>query len=194
MKYKIKHFKEDDVSLNNSFWKWFGNSKVCHGLWDEKFTDDLYDTSKKLTKSYMILDSPPTIDNSKPLSVYHGSDFTFTEFDMEKMKSEKVFMFTGDEKSAKAYGKNIYEVYLKIENPLIVSFKNFDKPHELEFDRIIDFAKKNHDGIITFLNDHAYGVGASFLDLYIVFNANQIKSVNNKGLWSINSNNLYENN
>jgi len=72
-----------------NFRRWFGDSKVV----DEK---------------------------GEPLVVYHGSDEEFTVFDKKKMREGrygKRFYFADTPERAKAYGKNVMPVYLRITNP-----------------------------------------------------------------------------
>jgi len=72
-----------------NFRRWFGDSKVV----DEK---------------------------GEPLVVYHGTDEEFTVFDKKKMREGrygKRFYFADTPERAKAYGKNVMPVYLRITNP-----------------------------------------------------------------------------
>jgi hypothetical protein len=60
---------------------------------------------------------------------YHGSKKSFIQFDESMSYKSKrrfvvgVFWFSSNEKVAKSYGKIIYRVNLKIENPFIVDAK-----------------------------------------------------------------------
>lgn len=76
-----------------AFKRWFGNSKI--------------------------------IENGNPLICYHGTDNDFIEFDFTKIGYNTGnfghygygIYFSTDIREAKIYGKNIYECYLRIENP-----------------------------------------------------------------------------
>ena len=66
-------------------------------------------------------DSKIINDDGQPMVVYHGTDLEFDEFkDVGKTNSRLLgdgFYFASDKQQAQTYGKNVYEVYLKIENP-----------------------------------------------------------------------------
>jgi hypothetical protein len=57
-----------------------------------------------------------TIKNGEPMIFYHGSSNSFNIFKINRHKYGKSIFFTEDINTAKYFGKNIYEVYLKIEN------------------------------------------------------------------------------
>lgn len=127
-------------------------------------------------------DSKVVDENGKPLVVYHGTNAEFDTFDLSKGKSKSGqakygngFYFTSNEKRAERYaygftGKgrgvgqnNVMAVYLDIKNPAYSA---------REFDPDI------HDGVIDG-------------DTYFVVSPNQIKSVNNRGTFDPNNDNIY---
>lgn len=76
----------------------------------------------------------------------------------------------------------IYNIWLQIKEHFKIdtrfSLTDYLREHSYEFSDFLK--KKGYDGVIA--NDE-----------YVVFNPNQIKSVDNKGTWSLTSNNIYEN-
>lgn len=87
--------EEKRGDLNQNFWKWFGDSKV--------------------------VDS-----QGNPLIVYHGSRSSFNKFKIDPFKLSKNgntegvgLYFTADKNLARNYGYKIYEVYLRIEKPIL---------------------------------------------------------------------------
>lgn len=128
--------------------------------------------------------------DGKLLMVYHGTENEFTKFDKNAIgnnfnQDEKGFFFTDDFRKAEDYAnftsfgsmrKNegiIMKSYLNIVNPLIVKI-DYDSIDywDNNFEYLLKRAEKlNNDGII---------IKASKYDsLYIVFEPNQIKSVDN---------------
>ncbi len=81
------------------FKKWFGNSKIVD-------------------------------ENGNPLVVYHGTDKKFDEFKTDKISSKtdngvwgRGFYLTPNKSIADGYGDIIMEMYVKIENPLVLDSK-----------------------------------------------------------------------
>ena len=63
-------------------------------------------------------------ENGEPLVVYHGTDREFTSFDPEKLSTGQNFegagfYFTNAISEAQIFGKNVHEVYLKLNNPIL---------------------------------------------------------------------------
>jgi len=157
----------ESTELNDDFWKWFGNSKV--------------------------VDS-----QGNPLVVYHGT----------KVDNIKVFKLNNTDKYPAIYFTDSYEVastyawakpmrcYLRIEKPLIVDGERkgyYDGARDIIVDSLEKATKGSYDGvIINNLDDDAIQDGeGEIATTYIVFSPKQIKSVDNKGIWS-NSDNIYE--
>lgn len=66
-------------------------------------------------------------ENGEPLVVYHGSVNEFMEFDLEKTYRGGLgtgFYFTGQIEKAFTYGKNVFQVFIDIKNPIYVSGSN----------------------------------------------------------------------
>lgn len=171
--------KESNIEKTKNFKKWFGNSKV--------------------------------VKNGKPLIVFHGSNQSFDVFDIKKIGSHtdvgmwgKGFYFTNNEKTSKAYGNNVSQFYLKMNNPFIINdYKTKEDMAEyLEISE--DILIKDGRGLIrpltTFVNQFTSEVkykghdgiilNRDVVSEYIVFKPNQIKSVNNNGSFS-KSDNVY---
>lgn len=161
----------NSIEAIQNFYKWFGNSKV--------------------------------VDNEgKPLVVYHGSKTQFDKFDINKIGTVtdtgsygSGFYFTRDYNLAKIFIEQngiIYNVYLNIKNPLVFNTENdipiikmvndaIDKEYSNNFSKYVK--NKGYDGIISKLDTQP---------LFVIYYPNQIKSVNNKGTFNLNIDNINE--
>lgn len=179
---KIREFLNEqqniDNNLNDDFWGWFGNSKVVD-------------------------------KNGNPLVVYHGTN---TKFDSFRTGENQYVYFTSDINLADKYAthrskktnseKTIYNVYLKIVNPLIVdaNFESWDyissKGIVNSDNAINDLLKRGVDRITTnktpeiaikygfdgviiknLYDGVGYGKDGELSTVYVVLNSNQIKIV-----------------
>ena len=170
--------QQANSDLNDNFWKWFGDSKV--------------------TK------------NNKPLAVYHGTTKKFDKFD----KSKQIFghhgkgFYFGDKNYAQNYyGKDYISVYLKIDNLFdLYAYYTIDDIKKIfgnelcKVENIIEEELQYSDTIQGYLfytiagNDKLRKAGYDGLKhdyVYVVFEPNQIKSVENDGSWDINDDNIY---
>lgn len=143
--------------------------------WKDKGTNSKY--FKKWFGDSKVVD-----ESGKPLVVYHGTNADFDTFDKEKQNKGffgQGFYFSSDNKFSEHYGKNILPVYLKMLKPYIngnsKDLRNSDFLNKLKAD--------GYDGIIKNFSD-----GTS---TYIVFNPEQIKSVNNQGTFAESNPNIY---
>lgn len=148
-------------------------------------------------------DSKVTTEGSgygKPLKLYHGTDFNFNEFRMGgDFDFPDAAYFSSKKSVAKTYtnNDNVMEVYLKMDRPYVVDAqgKSYNDFYD-DLVRDMNYAYNNeYDGVIVrnIRDDWAQnGRGGAKADTYIVFNPNQIKSVYNRGTWSIASDNIYE--
>jgi hypothetical protein len=169
-----------ESNLNANFKKWFGNSKISNG-------------------------STPTI-------CFHGTNAEITKFSDIKKGSNtdpglrgRGFYFTDNINTAKAYGSNVYEVYLKIDNPFdLLSFESLEKIIELlEIDESIiherDRGTSRHSirispdfaGVFSgAVRENGYD-GILHGQEIVCFKAEQIKSIKNDGSWDTNDDNIY---
>lgn len=173
--------KEDKSNLNDAFWSWFGNSKVID-------------------------------NNGNPLIVYHGSKAKFDTFDKTFSQGGTwgVGIYFGTDAYKNFYnGGNMYKAYLSIQKPFVVNSQQ-------EYRAITDDAwdlynKQIEDGVIDpfddcllyddyisnwYLEEIGYDgiiAGKGIDTEYVVFRANQIKSVDNAGTWNSETANIYEN-
>jgi hypothetical protein len=158
-----EHEHEDEDNLNSNFTKWFSGSKVVY--------------------------------NDKPLIVYHGSTEEFEEFIGDSF-------FTPDYFNADGYanGECVYEVYLSIKRPLMVDCKDkkWDEIESEYGETTVDIVKNvdrsKYDGIIFLNIKDAWFDDEEYQDsdtVYVTFQPNQIKSVENEGDWDINDDNIY---
>lgn len=162
-----KELAPNEKTVQDNFGQWFKESKVVD--WDKD-----------------------------PLKLYHGTASPFDAFDPERVGSVHIdfeegeaYYFSNDIELAKWYAKDsarilgakpakghVFEVYLSMQNPLIVDFRGEG------FERIgeeIGNAKNNgHDGLVCKNYDDA---GVS--DHYLAFSPTQIKCArSNSGLYS----------
>lgn len=158
-----------------NFYKWFGDSKVV----DEE---------------------------GRPLVVYHGTKEEFDAFDKSKQKRSLLgrgFYFTDSVAWAKQFispiswknikdnDKRIMPLYLVMKNPYITDEINNDsqKLQEQGYDGIIvknhdiDYLRKNPDADIDSIPVRDY--------TYVIFEPNQIKSVDNQGTFDEGTDNIY---
>lgn len=156
-----------------NFYKWFGDSKV--------------------------------VDNQgRPLVVYHGTDAEFDTFAIgEHGGTYGTGIYFGRKSTADRYGQISMSVYLKITNPYIVDGTNYRDLAEtannvyqketkgngelIYDDDIINWylQQQDFDGII----DSKYITSANE---FVTFKPNQIKSVNNRGTFSADTGNIYQ--
>ena len=162
----IKEWKEKGTD-SKYFKKWFGDSVVKHST------------------------------NDKPIVVYHSSNSEFNQFEPQgSVDFPNAVYFSSSKAVSKTYGDKLYSCYLKIENPYIVdadgsSYNDF-------YDHLVgdmDYAVRNgYDGVIVRnIRDSwgQFGKGGRKADTYIVFNPEQIKSVDNRGTFNENNPNIY---
>ena len=141
---------KSEPALRN-FWAWFGDSKVVD-------------------------------EGGRPLVVYHGTNAKFDTFDTKTYGGAFGFgaYFSDSYAASESYGENVFETYLKIENPLIINNENIRYADD-------SYAKANgYDGIIN--DDYINGFRAVE---YVAFEPNQIKSTDNKGTFSEDTGNIY---
>lgn len=170
-----KYYESSDITQSENFKNWFGNSKV--------------------------------VDKAgNPLVVYHGTELDFNEFNISRVGTStdsgmwgQGFYFTDDINYANRYAKNkkLLQCYLSIKNPYYIKnkidipkikvpedtlddLKNSDKNYSKIFTKLLK--DKGYDGVIISLNGN---------NEFVVYNSNQIKSINAKEFNS-NSNNIYE--
>ena len=118
-------------------------------------------------------DSKAVDEKGRPLVVYHGTNAEFDTFDKNKA-FDGAFYFSSNKEFAKGYG-NIMPTYLSIKNPTTTIPASRIQKEE--------FSKQGYDGV-------AYK-DASGLEIFAAFEPNQIKSVENRGSFSPESDNIY---
>lgn len=185
---------QSEPALRN-FYKWFGNSKVV----DEQ--------GRPLVVYHGTGAEFDTFDMSLSARAF------FTD---SKIVADTYQDFRGKKQTA-----TTMPVYLKLNNPLFVDFNGnsyrnvpenidsdiqdyllnrFDSIDEASLDEVIDYADEetNHDGVVAInIKDYAISDTASWeakrtiANDYIVFEPNQIKSVNNRGTFSEDTGNIY---
>jgi hypothetical protein len=171
--------QEVKKNLNDNFWRWFNNSVM--------------------------------IENGKPIIFYHGS----TDEELNTFK-EKSFRYNGiyltrKESYAKFFGSNLLSLYVSIINPYIIDMeetnfsvgggfvidnKLFSTYRDMTIDEISFLKNKGYDGILVNVPRNIVKSEYGNEEIYngfelVVFNPNNVKSVNNDGTWSINDNNIF---
>ena len=134
--------------------------------------DKIAEDEKSLINFWKWFRDSRVVDKQgRPLVMYHGTNKKFTEFDKNRIGRKhkdlyqgKGFYFTSEYYDAYNYGKKLVSVYLRVENPALSTYG----------------LKPKNDGI------------SAVHDVWIVFEPNQIKSVDNNGNWSATSNDIYE--
>lgn len=134
-------------------------------------------------------------DKELPLEVYHGSGEKFNKFIGDTY-------FTDDYMNADGYacGEYVYDVYLRIENPLIIEcgerkWDDLDTPYGSSTQDVVSNVNRAvHDGVIfknvkdSWIDDVDYQDPST---VYVTFQPNQIKSVDNDGTWDTNDDDIH---
>ncbi len=158
--------------------------------WKEKGTDSKY--FKKWFGDSKVVD-----ESGEPLEVYHGteSDEAFSAFETNSPDGTPAIYFSSNKKVANSYSVNlpIFEVYLKMENPLEIDAQGKEyNDFTAEMRSNIDYANRNgYDGVIVKNIRDGWSQGGKIATTYVVFNPEQIKSVNNQGTFDENNPNIY---
>ena len=134
---------------------------------------DLFALVKQYDKDFspksantMLLD-----ENKQPRVFYHGTDAKFDEFSPDEIAArEGSFFFAENKEDAKAYGNNVYEVYLKAEN--LADYDN--QPSEFyklktKREQVEWLKNKGYDGWYADIDSGGWGE-------FSVFSPEQIKS------------------
>jgi hypothetical protein len=177
---------------------------VDSGEGTQSFDQGILDLKSEAFKKWFG-DSKVVDENGEPLVVYHGS----TRGGIEKSDSRNTF-FTSDNAVARTYslddysgstGENpvVQEVYLRIENPLVVDaeggewmdIKYNGKTHTVE-SLARDAKKLGHDGLIVKnVTDNVNDEELDPSDVYVTLGkTSQIKSVFNRGTFDHNDPNI----
>lgn len=177
----------DTAGTNNS-----AEISAAKKEWEEKGTDSKY--FKKWFGDSKVVD-----ESGEPLVVYHGTDYKFEIFKPNNIDGEDAIYFSNSVDTAASYSSTYpMSVYLKIENPYIYD-ANGQSYNNSDFMRsVLDYAVRNgHDGVIVNnIIDDAYqeyyeDVEYKPSTTYIVFNPEQIKSVDNQGTFDESNPNIY---
>ncbi len=135
---------------------------------------------KKSTFTSWFGNSKVVDDHGKPLVVYHGSHEKIGKF------HDGMTFFTDDYMNADGYagGEYVYDVYLSIQNPLIIDaldkkWNELDLPEGMS---TVDIAgrvdQSKYDGVIFYNVKDSWIDDVDFQDagtIYVVFSAKQIR-------------------
>lgn len=199
---------KQNEELDAKFPEYTGNTISINGIEKSVFNNN----GERIAKSKEALenfykwfgDSKAVNEKGEPLVVYHGTDKSFDTF------KGKFFFFTDDKKLAEDYSQSEYNkryenekvinAYLNLKNPLIIDAKGHFwntidyKNKQVDGEKLSSIAKKqNKDGLILLnVKDPAkpWSFTKNTTD-YVVFEPNQIKSVENKGQFSLDNDNIY---
>ncbi len=170
--------------------------------WQEKGTESKY--FKKWFGDSKVVD-----ENGKPLVVYHGTNADFDTFDQSKIGTATDMgiwgqgFYFGNIKTP--YGTKQMSVYLKMDNPFAINdFQTIEEiadyldVSEFNFrlgsDGVIHFAQDQINQITSHIKEKGHdGVimrSGNWVE-YVVFNPEQIKSVNNQGTFDAENPNIY---
>ena len=165
--------------------------------WEEKGTESKY--FKKWFGESKVVDK-----KGRPLVVYHGTyKSMFEEFQPNAVhlgggvRFPEAIYFTNKRKVAESYavGDNIFDVYLKIENPYEVDAekKSYNDFADELYSIMTNIDTEQYDGIVVRnIKDNWSQKGKNINgDTYIVFNPEQIKSVDNQGTFDAKNPNIY---
>lgn len=143
-------------------------------------------------------DSKIKDSQGRPLILYHGTNYSFTQFEMKGgVDFPRAAYFSSKKTLAKTYGSKIIPVYLKISNPYVANaegatFNDF-------YDQMASdmyYARDNgFDGVIIRNLRDDWGQHSKrgiLADTYAVFDSCQIKAIENGGYYDANSENIYE--
>lgn len=139
-----------DVTDTPAFKRWFGDSKVVD-------------------------------ESGNPLAVYHGTNANIAQFDTlrEENPGERGTFFTASPRAAAEYGSAIYPTYLAIENPYVVTSKQWATSDGLSPN---EAREQGYDGYVI------RGLDGKGGDAFIAFRPEQIKSATgNRGTFDPNN-------
>jgi len=196
-------------SVNTAGVKGFTETSAAKKEWKEKGTESSY--FKKWFGNSKVVDR-----FGNPISVFHGTENNFKIF-KNLGKSRQIganvgFFFTDSKNMAKKYAddKRVMEVYLSLQNPLIVEPNSVIEifNEEIEITDAFDFftqldtkkseqeikeelLKQGYDGIILRNTNVDTRSIEEVHDVYIAFENTQIKSVNNQGTFDADNPNIY---
>jgi hypothetical protein len=184
-----------------------------------KFQDTHAEIEKKTNFKNWFANSKIVDSENKPLVVYHGQPPKYKcDFNTGKIertdpikinkfsndnprfleKGQKGFYFTVDKNEGKRYaeGGNLYDVYLKIENPYF--YKHWEDDGEIknacfitpeDYDKLI---KLGYDGVIILKQFKNFYIERGEWGEVIAFYPNQIKSVSNVGTFNASSDDIID--
>lgn len=150
-------------------------------------------------------DSKAVDEQGRPLVVYHGTSKDFeifkntnkrfrNKYDNYEVKDVRGFYFTPDIKSAEVYSQadegtpNIKEVYLSLKKPKV--YNNYEDIAFITSEKVSELKKAGYDGAV-YKDRGEFGETDSSMTEYVVFEANQIKSTDNRGTFAPNEDNIY---
>ena len=134
----------------------------------------------------------------RPLVLYHGTDYSFAQFEMTgEVEFPSAAYFTSKKTLAKTYGSIAMAVYLKMSNPYVINAegKTFNDFYDQMASDMYYARDNGFDGVIIRNLRDDWGQHSKrgiLADTYAVFDSRQIKSVENSGYYDANSKNIYE--
>lgn len=193
-------------NLNENFWKWFGNSKLKNGVKPMifyHFSDSKFNSFDKKTGVNTHLFSTEAVNRE---AIFFTDDIGFaSQYGSVKyevyLKINNMFDF-----NKHYYYKDISPIQSNFFDDIIefIEDKGIDMTMEYQSYRgelkiKPEYNWKFFDGnigrfFVNYLKTNGYD-GAFFIEenspIYVVFNPNQIKSVENDGTWDVGDNNIF---
>lgn len=184
-----------------SFRNWFGDWLNNVIIDDTNINEPLLLKNNDISK---VIDK-----NNEPLIVYHNSFKNFNEFKIGEYEEYEQFddqymitntmqsgvFFTTDQNYANAYGPKVYPCFLNLRNPNVDEEANLHTETVAKFRYIDEFAAPENgmipsDGLIGH-DVKTLGIESKGTE-YVAFHPNQIKSIDNRGTYSQDNNNIYQ--
>lgn len=156
--------------LNDNFYEWFGESKVKNEL-NQPFVMYHKSRSKELFDTFVI-DGVKKNEYNNDYGVY---------FVIDAHKDYISYIADGLE----------FWCFLRIENPFYI-FDFNSQPVDMYNNQLIqiDLTKNYCDSVLSLGHDGII-IRSKYYDQYLVFNPNQIKSIENSGDYSLSNNNIF---
>lgn len=151
------------------------------------------------------------IDNGKPIIFYHGStNNEINQFKEQSFRYNGIYL-TKKIGYAKKFGSNVLSLYVSVKNPYIINMEDnnfgirggfvidnklFPTYRDMTMDEIGFLKSKGYDSIIVNVPKNIINTNYGDEEIYngfelVVFNPNNVKSINNDGSWDVDDNNIY---
>ena len=165
------------------------------GLEEEEDSSFFYEVNRDLYEEEDDEMTYHRVDDAEGYEVISWETYKNDEDGDNEIIEEAALEEANNEIAGRVVGGNVYEVYLKMEDPLVIDADDanwdqiqIDADGEIYETNELGFLAQDlgHDGvIIKNVWDGGGGGGATFSTVFIVFSPSQIKAVANKGSWDV---------